>query len=163
MRLAAVAVSVSVLCLACAGGEGAGRPAAADVGIDTAAMLQLIQAKNDRFARAHVAGSRDSAVTVDYFTDDARVYPPNAPAARGRAAIEALTAEYMKYDIRDFRERTALVYGGAGYVVEEGTYEMAFGADSTVERGKYTNVWQQVDGDWKVVSNIWNTDTPAAP
>ncbi len=164
MRAAAVALSASLLCLACAGEQGAGRPADAPAaGVDLAAMRQFIQARNDRFARAHVTGSRDSAVTVDYFTDDARVFPPNAPAASGRAAIEVLTAEYMRYDIRDFRERTTMLYGGAGYLVEEGTYEMAFGPDSTIERGKYTNVWKQVDGDWKVYSNIWNTDAPPAP
>jgi len=28
------------------------------------------------------------------------------------------------------------------------------------ERGKYMNVWQQVNGSWKIKANMWNTDAP---
>ena len=59
------------------------------------------------------------------------------------------------------REETTAFYGNAEYVVDEGTYAMTYGAGVT-ERGRYINVWEQENGRWRIQSNIWNSDPPAA-
>ena len=61
-----------------------------------------------------------------------------------------------------FTERTTDLYGNGELLIDEGEYEITYGPDNTVERGKYVNVWKQEDGTWKIHTNIWNT-SPALP
>lgn len=126
---------------------------------DLAAMRKVIEAQNDRFTGAHVAG--DGATIDAMFTRDARSYPPGADAAIGLPAIHDLTAEYLKAGVKEFREVTTDFYGNQELLVDAGTYVMVYGADHVVEHGKYLNVWKQEDGAWKIHANIWNTNPPA--
>jgi ketosteroid isomerase-like protein len=129
------------------------------VPFDLAETRRLITQQNAAFTRAHVLG--DSATIDAMFTPDARSLPPGADAAVGIAAIHALTVEYLKAGVTEFREETTDLYGNAEYVVDQGTYVMTYGNPAVTERGKYLNVWKQVDGGWKIQTNIWNAD--AAP
>jgi ketosteroid isomerase-like protein len=122
---------------------------------DLAAMRTLITEKNTRFTQAHISG--DSAVLIDYFTPDARVLGPNAKAVVGQAAIAELNAQYVGYGIKEFTETTTNFYGDENYLIDEGTYFMRYGED-VVEVGKYLNVWQQIDGEWRVCANMWNSN-----
>jgi ketosteroid isomerase-like protein len=122
---------------------------------DLAAMRSLITEKNARFTEAHITG--DSAVLIDYFTPDARVLGPNAEAVVGQASIAELNAQYVGYGIKEFTEVTTNFYGDENYLIDEGTYFMRYGED-VVEEGKYLNVWKQVDGEWRVCANMWNTN-----
>ncbi len=128
---------------------------------DLSAMRKVIEAQNDRFTKAHVAG--DIAAIDAMFTRDARSFPPGAGAAVGLAAIHELTAEYLKAGVSEFREDTTDFYGNQDLLVDAGTYVMTYGADHVIERGKYLNVWKQEDGAWKIHANIWNTSSLPAP
>ena len=46
----------------------------------------------------------------------------------------------------------------ADLLIDQGNYTMTYGPDSTFEKGKYINVWKKVDGQWKIYSNMWNTN-----
>jgi len=130
---------------------------AADFDINV--MKKIIQEKNSQFTKAHVTG--DHLVIDTMFTEDGRSFPPNAGAVIGRAAIAQLTAEFIKFGVQEFREETTALYGNADYLVDEGNYFMRYGKDSTSENGKYINVWKKTGADWKIYSNIWNTNMPA--
>jgi ketosteroid isomerase-like protein len=130
--------------------------------MDLAAMRSIIEEKNNVFTEAHITGKKDSAVMVNYFTTDARIFPPNADAVIGLAAIAELTSLYMDYEISDFREETTSFYGNEEYLIDEGNYTMIYGEESIVENGKYVNVWKKENGEWKVYSNIWNANAPPA-
>lgn len=84
-------------------------------------------------------------------------FPLGAPAAIGIDAIHALSVDLLKLGVTEFREETTAFYGSAEFVVDEGTYDLACGQGLT-ERGKYINVWKQVDGRWRIQANIWNAD-----
>lgn len=110
----------ALLCTACGapspGSAGGDQPPS----FDLAATRRLIEEQNRRFTAAHVAG--DTAAIDAMFTEDARSYPPGADAAIGLPAIHALTVEYLKAGITEFREETTDFYGNGGYVVDAGTY-----------------------------------------
>lgn len=167
MKTASMFLLAAMLCgTALAGGaERAPQPRAgaapAPEAFDLVRMRAVIEARNRRFTQAHVEGDR--AAIDAMFTDDARVLPPGADPVVGRAAIDALTAQYLAYGITEFTERTTHFYGNADLIVDQGDYVLVYGKDRTVERGKYLNVWTPVDGDWKLRSNIWNTNAPAPP
>jgi ketosteroid isomerase-like protein len=126
---------------------------------DLSSIKKVIDEKNHRFTNAHV--TNDTAAIVDFFTQDARILAPNSDAVIGRPAITVLVSQYQKFDIKEFREETTALYGNKDYLIDEGSYFMSYGKDHTVEKGKYLNVWKKVDGDWKIYSNMWNTNTPA--
>ncbi len=128
---------------------------------DVTAMKKIIEEKNNQFTKAHITG--DSAAMVNIYTQDAKVFPPNSDAVIGRPAIEVLTSQYLKFDIKEFREETTAFYGNEDYLIDEGNYIFIYGKDNTVEKGKYLNVWRKEDGDWKIFTNMWNTNMPATP
>ena len=161
LAIARLATSLAAL-LAATGCQRADQaPEASAPAFDLAAARQVIQEKNSRFTRAHVVG--DSVGMVDIFSEDARVLAPNADPVIGRAAIEVLTSEYLKFGITEFREETTALYGNEDMLIDEGTYVMVYGKAGTVDKGKYLNVWRKVDGQWKLYSNMWNANAPAAP
>lgn len=149
---------------ACSGGghpastAGRGMPPAS---FDLTAARQEITALNARFTAAHVAGE---VGTIDsMFTADARSLPPGAAPAVGIAAIHALTMEYLKAGVTEFREETTDFYGSADLVVDQGTYVLTYGTPAVTERGKYLNVWVREGDAWKIRTNIWNADAPGGP
>lgn len=134
-------------------------PSAETPAFDLASARREIEAMNARFTSAHVSG--DIATIDAMFTRDARSLPPGAAPAIGVPAIHALTEEYLKAKVYEFREETTDFYGTSEVLVDAGTYTMVYGAERTVEHGKYLNVWTREGGTWKIRTNIWNTN--AAP
>jgi hypothetical protein len=51
-------------------------------------------------------------------------------------------------------------YGNHEMVVDEGTYVFVYDEGRTTERGKYVNIWRKEGGEWKIYSNMWNTNAP---
>jgi ketosteroid isomerase-like protein len=154
-----------LLVAACRSQERPPQPTAQQVdtaAFDLSAMRKVIEAQNDHFTKAHVTG--DIAAIDAMFTRDATSFPPGADAAIGLAAIHALTADYLKAGVSEFREDTTDFYGNQDLLIDAGTYVMTYGADQVTERGKYLNVWKQEDGTWKIHANIWNTNAlPTQP
>ena len=150
-----------ILTVGCGNNNTAATSASKDstYGFDVNAMKKIIQEKNSQFTKAHVSGNH--LVIDTMFTEDARSFPPNADAVVGRAAIALLTAGFIKFGVQEFREETTSLYGNGDYMVDEGNYFMRYGKDSTIENGKYINVWKNTGGGWKIYSNIWNTNMPA--
>ena len=158
MRLVALALPLLMIAVGCRGDAPSRAATDRAAPFDLAAARTLIEAKNRRFTEAHITG--DSAFLTNIFTEDAKVFGPNAPVVVGRKAIAKLNAEYVQLGIHEFREATTALYGNADYLIDEGTYVMRYGPANTVEAGKYINVWKQEGGEWRIHSNIWNTDSP---
>lgn len=122
------------------------------------ATRQLIARQNTLFTQAHLTG--DIALIDSMFAPDAKAYPPGAATVTGIAALHDFTVEYIKAGLTEFREETTDFYGNAEFVVDAGNYVVTYGPEHVTERGKYLNVWKNVNGTWKIQSNIWNSDAP---
>jgi len=152
--------SVLACLLASACGGPASAPKSTERGpFDLDATRQLIAEQNKRFTNAHLTG--DVATIDSMFAPDAKSYPPGAHVVSGFPALHDFTVAYIKVGLTEFHEQTTDFYGNAEYVVDAGTYAVTYGPNHVTERGKYVNVWQQVNGNWKIKTNMWNTDTPA--
>lgn len=149
----------TLLAAACAGPAPA--PTAGRAPFDLAAAREEIAELNERFTGAHLAGDVEAIDAM--FAPNAVSYPPGAPAVRGFPALHDFTVEYLAAGLSEFREETTELYGNEEVVVDAGTYVVTWGTDPVTERGKYLNVWQRVGGEWKIRSNMWNVDAPAAP
>lgn len=115
--------------------------------------------------RAWSESTKDSQKFNSYFASDASMYPPGMPIARGSDAIRKAAGEMFAmpgFSIQWSATKAAVGSGGdLGYT--SGTYTMSVN-DPTgkpmTENGKYVTVWKKVDGQWKVVEDIFNGDTP---
>jgi ketosteroid isomerase-like protein len=97
-----------------------------------------------------------------YYAEDAKFLMPGAPAVEGRQAIKAAFASLpitsMKFEILDIEGRGDLAY-------VRGAYDLTLappGATApVVDKGKYVEIWKkQVDGSWKAIRDIFNSDLP---
>ncbi len=127
---------------------------------DPFTLRKTIEDKNKEFAKAFISG--DSAGMVNSYTKDGKIFPPNADAVIGRAAIAILVSQYLKFGIKEFRDETTALYGNEENLIEEGTFFMGDGKGKTIDKGKYMAIWRKVDGDWKEYSDIFNTSLPEA-
>ena len=125
---------------------------------DLNAAKTKIQEKTIRFTEAHI--TKDTAYLNNSFTEDARVFPPNSEIVTGKKAISQLNLDWVNYGIYEFAETSTSFYGNEDYLIDEGTYYLRYGEENVIDQGKYINIWKYVNGDWKIYSNIWNTNLP---
>jgi len=123
-----------------------------------------IQKAHDDYARMMTADKSDVAGLVRmYYTDTARVLPPNAPALDGPPAIVQGYTAMGQVKTFKFGPLSIEGQGRAAYV--ESTWEATFvppgGGEPITERGKGLEVFQrQADGSWKATRDMWNGDAP---
>ena len=118
--------------------------------------------KNEQdWVQSRLAG--DWAAGAMRHTEDAVRMPPNMPAVRGRADIEAWLAQVGT--VADFTTSTVEVNGRDGFAWSWVTYSITIAPEGAPEpitqAGKAIVVWQkEVDGTWLAHRVIWNSDNP---
>lgn len=128
-----------------------------------AQVTAAIDSANARWQAAVIAGN--AAGFAAEFADDATFAVPMAPPARGLAAIERSTREWLAVVRVDSIALTRSDLQFAGDVVmETGSVRTAttprHGGASTVDVAHYLTIWQrQPDGRWKIVRDM---TTPAS-
>jgi ketosteroid isomerase-like protein len=114
------------------------------------------------------AGAKDLEKTVSFYSEDATVMPPNAPAARTKEAIRKLWQDLIASPgfVISWKATKIEVAKSGDLACLSGTYEFAMNDASgkpVNDRGKYVEVWEkQPDGKWKCGTDIWNSDLPAS-
>lgn len=119
--------------------------------------------------RAWSDSTKDTEEFLSFFAPDASAYAPGMPIATGAAAIKTMFTGMMAmpgFSIR-WTANKADVAGSGDLAYTAGTYEMTLNdpAGTPVKDvGKYVTTWKkQPDGQWKVVADIFNSDTAPAP
>lgn len=131
--------------------------------VDTDAIAKTLSQLDDDWSK--VAASKNAEAVAAFYSDDAIAYPPNEPAAVGRAAAQKVWAGYFADSTFTISWKTdhagASASGDLGFTA--GTYEDSFMGplgNRINEKGKYLCVWaKQADGTWKAVHDMWNTDS----
>jgi len=136
------------------------RPAQASGGFEDEA--KTLMKLDEEWSKA--ASKRDLEAVVSTYAEDGNAYPPNEPAAKGRAAIK----KYWSTSLSDPSvnvswKTTKAEVGGAGDLgYTTANYEVTFtGPDGKPgkEVGKCVCIWKkQKDGSWKAIHDIWNAD-----
>jgi uncharacterized protein (TIGR02246 family) len=153
----AAIVAVSVLALA---GCAKSAPPAADTAEDEAALRTM----GVEWFKAYNAGNVDSVAAL--YADDAVLNNPGAPPARGAAAVrEALAKDIAAssgagISLNPGATADIGVSGDLGW--EWNTFTATDKSGATVDAGKYLTVFEKKDGKWRMIRDIWNSDTPPA-
>jgi ketosteroid isomerase-like protein/quercetin dioxygenase-like cupin family protein len=133
--------------------------------VDVASEESAIRAINRQMEQAVASKNVDAVVRL--YADDAVLMPPNMPPARGPAAIRAFWTESinlsnaslslapMKIDVATSGE----------LATDVGAYTFSFRGDQgpVNDRGKYMVKFRKVGTDWKISSDIFNSDIPMPP
>lgn len=119
---------------------------------------EAIEAANQRFVAAYA--KQDTAGLAAAYSADAEAFPPNEDVLKGRAAIEKMWKGVMDSGITSLSFVTQEVESQGTLAYEVGTYEMKTNDDRVADRGKYCVVWKQVNGQWMVHRDIWNSNMP---
>jgi uncharacterized protein (TIGR02246 family) len=116
-----------------------------------------IEKLNDAWTAAFNKG--DAAAVAAMYTEDAYVLPPGAELIKGRTGIEGFWRQAAQ-QMRDAKLTTVDVLPlGPGAAREIGTVTLKTKSQPPQEIvGKYAVVWLKVGGDWKLATDIWNTD-----
>jgi ketosteroid isomerase-like protein len=109
----------------------------------------------DNWEVALNAGDIDGIVAL--YTEDCVLMPPNAELAKGHAAARASFGEMIDAGLTGKIDPiTVAAAGDIGF--RNGTYSLQTADGTVVDRGKYTDTWRKVGGEWKITSDIWNSD-----
>lgn len=126
----------------------------------TSALAQdkaTIDKLNDAWMAAFNKG--DAATVAAMYADDAYVLPAGGEMVKGRAAIEAFwrqaaqqlgNAKLTSVDVQPLGPDAAREVGNV--TLETKTQP----AQQIV--GKYVVVWRKIAGDWKLATDIWNSN-----
>jgi uncharacterized protein (TIGR02246 family) len=119
-----------------------------------------IQAVGAEFTAAMGAG--DATAIANLYMLDAQLLPPNAPMITGRAGIEA----YWRGMIEAIRPRVILttleVKGTDSMAVEVTRFVLTDSTGAALDEGKYMVWWERTADGWRMHTDIWNSDLPAA-
>jgi ketosteroid isomerase-like protein len=114
------------------------------------------------------AGAKDVEKTVSFYSEDAVVMPPNAPADTTKEAIRKGWQDLLATPglLISWKTTKLEVAKSGDLAFLSGTYEMTMHDPSGKpinDRGKYVEVWEkQPTGKWKCGTDIWNSDLPAS-
>ncbi len=145
------------------------------IGLLSLGALALAQNKatieklNDAWTAAFNKG--DAAAVAAMYTEDAYVLPPGAVMVRGHAAIEAFwgqaeqqlgDAKLTTVDVLPLGPRAAREIGTFTFEEKKPSLSGPPPCDGCLPEhqivGKYVVLWRKIGRDWKLATDIWNTD-----
>ena len=116
-----------------------------------------IEKLNDVWTAAFNKG--DAAAVAALYSEDAYVLPPGSAMVKGRPAIEAFWRQAAQ-QMTDAKLTTVDVLPlGRSAAREIGTVTLKTKSQPPQEIvGKYVVVWRKIGREWKLATDIWNTD-----
>ncbi|HYM01310.1 MAG TPA: nuclear transport factor 2 family protein [Stellaceae bacterium] len=114
-----------------------------------------IAAQNDKLMATFNKG--DAVALRALYTQDAFVLPAGGEMVRGKDLQPFWRAVVARID--NFKRSTVdLMPLGNEAAREIGVFSFRTKRELKETSGKYVVLWQRVDGDWKIATDIWNAD-----
>ena len=130
-----------------------------------AAHEQAIRKTNDRWLA--LIRDHDAAAVSRLHASDGAMMAPSAPIAQGQPALEKAWDGLMQMPGfgLTFKADKIVVAKGGNMALDQGTYLLSLTGPNgpTKDIGKYVVVWRNIDGQWKVAADIFNSDGANAP
>jgi len=110
--------------------------------------------------------SGDSTKLAALYAEDAISMPPNAPTVQGRTALQADFKSFLEANSARHETTVDGIIREDGLAIERAHYRLSYkprtGGTEVVETGKHLECRRYVDGKWRIVLEIWNSDAPPA-
>ena len=130
-----------------------------------AAHEQAIRRTNDRWLA--LIRDHDAAAVSKLYAAEGAMMAPGAPIAQGQPALEKAWGGLMAtpgFGLT-FKADKIVVAKGGDMALDQGTYLLSLTGPKgpTKDVGKYVVVWRNIDGQWKVAADIFNSDGASTP
>ncbi len=137
----------------------------ATVEVDVAAEARAIRDLDATLSEA--AQNGDAEAFSQFFAEHAVQMPPDSPPLQGRAAIFESAAGLLGAgaDLR-FETTEVRVATSGDMAFSQGKYFLSLETPGGVlqDEGSYLEVWEKVEGEWKITADMYNTDLlPSGP
>ncbi len=130
--------------------------------VDTRAEANAIRELDRRWQAAVAA--RDIEATLSFYAPDAVEMPANTPTIVGQEAIRKWFESWLLDPnvSNTFSPEVIEVAASGDLAYDRGTYQFAMDTpEGRVEDvGKYVLIWKKIDGEWKAIADISNSDKP---
>lgn len=128
--------------------------------VDMESVKSEITAMEAAFTAA--SNAKDVDALLAYYADDAKSMGPNKPTLEGKDAIKADAMEDMASDTTGTTSTMAVteIWASGDIAVETGTWTVTDDGGVVVNKGKYMSLFENRDGKYVCIRDIWNTDIP---
>jgi len=129
---------------------------------DNSKIRNAIIAANEKFMKAVDFGDADALAAL--YTEEGQLLPTNSDFVTSRLPIEHFWEGVFGMGIKSAKLETIEVEGMGNTAYEVGKYTLYAEGDQMIDQGKYIVIWKQVEGEWKLHRDIWNTSmSPPKP
>ncbi len=135
-----------IFCFGCTGGQ------------DAAVMHDIVVMANQGWMTAVEA--QDAAAVAARYTEDAQLMPPFSDIVEGNQAIQAVWQDLFGLGVEKIQLETVEVEAMGKLAYETGKYTTYATGELMLDQGKYIVVWKEVEGQWKLHRDIWNSSSP---
>ncbi len=114
-----------------------------------------ITAMNKEFMEAF--HTRTASWLAKLYAPDALLMPPGVATISGEENICKFWQGVIDMGIRDMHRETVSLDEAHSTVTEVGKYRL-HNETAVADYGKYLLVWKQIEGEWRLFRDIWNSD-----
>ena len=122
-------------------------------------IRDAIAAANENFMAVFKRG--DAAGIAVLYTGNGQVLPPNSDFVTGKQAIQAIFQGWMDRGVKAIKLETVEAEGYGDTASEVGRYTVESEGGQVLGQGKYIVIWKQMEGQWKLHRDIFNSSMPA--
>ena len=128
---------------------------------DVAADERIIREQEKKWVQAVAA--KDTTAIGNVYAEDGEFLPPGAPRVSGRAAVRSAWAGILKAPNLSltFASSKVVVSSAGDLAIATGPYQLGMDGPKgqrIEDAGKFVEAWTRVNGEWKVLGNIFNSD-----
>jgi uncharacterized protein (TIGR02246 family) len=103
----------------------------------------------------------DAAGLAALYTENGQLLPPNSDFVTGRQAIQAFWQGAMDMGIKAVKLEIVEVEDHGDTAIAVGKYTLSGEAGQVLDTGKYIVISKQVDGQWMLHRDMFNSSMPA--
>ncbi len=128
---------------------------------DVVAEERTIRELEKQWVQAVAA--KDTTAIGNLYAEDGELLPPGAPRVSGRAAVRSAWAALLKAPNLSltFASSKVVVSSAGDLAVATGPYQLGMDGPKgqrIADAGKFVEAWTRVNGEWRVLGNIFNSD-----
>lgn len=117
-----------------------------------------IAARNEQFMQYFE--DRDASALAELYTEEAQLLPPNSDFVTGKPAINGFWQALFEMGITKVKLESVEAEQCGQTAIEVSRYTMLGPGDQVLDQGKYIVIWKEVDGQWKLHRDIFNSSVP---
>ena len=123
-------------------------------------ISDAIVAVNEKFMAAFKMG--DAAGIANLYTENGQLLPPNAGFLTGREAVQAVWQSILDMGAKEIKLDIVELEGYGDTAIETSTYTLYDESGQQLDQGKYIVIWKQLNGQWQLYRDIFNSSMPAS-